>query len=208
MAQLTRLRLEGFRSIPYTELELNSLNVLIGINGSGKSNLCKFFTLLNFMMTGSLQLYIQEYLGGGDALLHHGAKKTPFLRAALSFRTDKGTNKYEAKLVHAAGDTLVFTEERASFMRADGGGVPQERVLGGGHRETALTENQDFPPAFLIAKFLRDCRAFQFHDTSIRASIRQNARVDDRPLLSDAGNLASVLFKMKSAATQIGFRRL
>ncbi len=132
MAQLTRLRLEGFRSIPYTELELNSLNVLIGINGSGKSNLCKFFTLLNFMMTGSLQLYIQEYLGGGDALLHHGAKKTPFLRAALSFRTDKGTNKYEATLVHAAGDTLVFTEERASFMRADGGGVPQERVLGGG----------------------------------------------------------------------------
>lgn len=201
MAQLTRLKLEGFRSIQQTDLELTSLNVLIGINGAGKSNLCKFFTLLNFMMTESLQLHVQEYLGGADAILHHGARRTPFLRTALDFQTDKGTNRYEATLVHAAGDSLVFTEERVSFSRADGLGVPQDRVLGGGQKETALSQHQQFAPAYLIAKFLRGCRAFQFHDTSLRASVRQSNKLDERPLLSDAGNLASVLYRMKSLHT-------
>ncbi len=199
MAQLTRVSLEGFRSIKQTDLELSNLDVLIGINGAGKSNLCKFFTLLNFMMTGSLQVYVQEYLGGANALLHHGAKQTPFLRASLSFQTTQGTNQYDATLVHAAGDSLVFTEERAAFTRADGTGWPQERVLGSGHKETMLPEHRSsFPPANLITKFLRRCRAFQFHDTSLRSSIRQAGRIDERPLLSDAGNIASVLLRMKN----------
>ena len=50
MAILNNIVLRGFRSIKDASLELRSLNVLIGSNGAGKSNLISFFKLLNEMM--------------------------------------------------------------------------------------------------------------------------------------------------------------
>lgn len=69
------------------ELDLRQLNVLIGANGSGKSNLIGFFRLLNFLESGALQLHIGEQ-GGADSLLHYGAKRTPQLLSTINFETD------------------------------------------------------------------------------------------------------------------------
>ena len=52
MAKLKRLVLKGFKSIKEMDLELRPLNVLIGANGAGKSNLVSFFKMLNEMMAG------------------------------------------------------------------------------------------------------------------------------------------------------------
>jgi predicted ATPase len=44
---LDRLTIEGFKSIrDLRDFELRPLNVLIGANGAGKSNLVEFFRLL------------------------------------------------------------------------------------------------------------------------------------------------------------------
>ena len=48
MDRLTRIEIAGFKSIRSVDLELGPLNVLIGANGSGKSNLVDHFKLLNF----------------------------------------------------------------------------------------------------------------------------------------------------------------
>jgi predicted ATPase len=48
MVKLNRLHLKGFKSIRDQELELRPLNVLIGANGAGKSNLISFFKMLNW----------------------------------------------------------------------------------------------------------------------------------------------------------------
>ena len=53
-----RIGIKGFRSIKEASLELSSLNVLIGANGSGKSNFVSFFKMLNEMMGNRLQQYI------------------------------------------------------------------------------------------------------------------------------------------------------
>jgi predicted ATPase len=34
--------------------------VLLGANGSGKSNIISFFKMLNFMMSGSFQLFVEK----------------------------------------------------------------------------------------------------------------------------------------------------
>ena len=47
VAQLTSLRLTGWKSIRDAKIELRPLNVLIGANGAGKSNLVSFFKLMN-----------------------------------------------------------------------------------------------------------------------------------------------------------------
>ncbi len=59
MLKLNKISLEGYKSIRQCrDLALSNLNVLIGANGSGKSNFLSFFKLLNFEMTGALQEFI------------------------------------------------------------------------------------------------------------------------------------------------------
>ena len=43
---LRKIHIEGYRSIKEASLELRALNVLIGANGSGKSNFVSFFLTL------------------------------------------------------------------------------------------------------------------------------------------------------------------
>ena len=49
---ITRLRIESFKSIESVELELGQVNVLIGANGSGKSNLLEAVALLAAAASG------------------------------------------------------------------------------------------------------------------------------------------------------------
>ena len=49
MERLTRLQASGFRSIRELDLALGDLTVLIGANGSGKSNFVALFNLLGFI---------------------------------------------------------------------------------------------------------------------------------------------------------------
>ena len=85
MAMLKRVVLKGFKSIREMELELRSLNVMIGANGAGKSNLVSFFKMLNEMMGERLQQYI-GVSGRAQSLLHYGPKVTPQLEAGWNSR--------------------------------------------------------------------------------------------------------------------------
>src|SRR5262249_5874097 len=71
VAPLTSLRLAGWKSVRDAKLELRPLNVLIGANGSGKSNLVSFFKLMNEMMGGRFQIHVGT-IGGAESLLHYG----------------------------------------------------------------------------------------------------------------------------------------
>ena len=50
MQLLKRIRLAGWKSIADQSIELQPLNVAIGSNGAGKSNIISFFRFLNQMM--------------------------------------------------------------------------------------------------------------------------------------------------------------
>src|SRR5580693_8679304 len=101
MDMLKRVVLKGFKSIKSMDLELRALNVLIGANGAGKSNLISFFKMLNEMMAGRLQQYIGTS-GRAQSLLHFGPKVTPQMEARLEFEVSNGTDIYDMRLFHAA----------------------------------------------------------------------------------------------------------
>lgn len=205
---LDSIQLAGFKSIKEMDLEFSSLNVLIGANGAGKSNLIGFFQLLNFLMTGSLQLYIAEN-GYADALLHFGAKQTPQMSATLKFSTPAGQNKYHMRLVSAAQDTLIFADEAISFTRS-GSDIEAPLVsLGAGHRESKLAVDNieisgDMKCAYnrktaeVIKKIMQRWIVYHFHDTSKEARIKKQAYIHDNVYLKDdGGNLAAFLYSMK-----------
>ncbi len=84
---LSKLTLEGFQSLQAVELELRPINILIGANGAGKSNLISFFKMLNEMMAGRLQQYIGT-AGRAQSLLYLGPKTTPQIQARLEFSVE------------------------------------------------------------------------------------------------------------------------
>jgi predicted ATPase len=200
--KLSKVTASGFRSLRHVDLELGSLTVLIGANGSGKSNLVAFFDMLSFMLTGSLQVYVGRK-GGGSSILHYGPKRTPVLRTTLRFDGDHGWSEYACTLAHASPDRLIFTHERLAFQRP---GEPKAftRELGAGHAESMLTEaaaSGDAPVSQVARIFLtrlKGLRVYHFHDTSDDAHIRTNQELDrNRMLQSNGGNLAAFLYMLR-----------
>jgi predicted ATPase len=198
MARLDSIRIAGWKSIQSMspELELGSINVLIGANGSGKSNVVSFFKLMNQLVSEHLQDYIGQS-GGADSVSHYGSKNTPHIEAELEFETETGLSRYSVHLAHAAPDSLVFTGEELVFHRA-GFLEPQAMWIGsGGHRESSLKEEaqSENQTAKVIRNLLTRCRVFHFHDTSATAKIRLSGYIEaNRHLYPDGGNLAAMLY--------------
>jgi len=195
---LRRVTLQGFKSIKEMDLELRPLNVLIGANGAGKSNLVSFFKMLNEMMAGRLQQYIGTS-GRAHSFLHFGPKVTAQIEARLEFEVGNGVDIYAMRLFHAAGDTLVFADETLSFLQT-GYTNPKLVPLGAGHEETRIAQEAEEgePTAKVFRHLLNQCRVYHFHDTSATARVRQYGYAgDNRWLMPDAGNLAALLLRLR-----------
>jgi len=230
MTKLKSIRVAGWKSIKDSEkIELGALNVFIGANGAGKSNLVSFFKLLNEMISGRLQEFLATS-GGAESVLHYGAKVTPALKANLELETETGTAGYYMTLVHAAVDTLIFRGEGVDVFTGPlpepGGGVDTlifkgEAVdsredpgwldeLGGmfrsGHRETLIVRaaKEDNETAKVVRQLLDSCRVYHFHDTSSSSHIRQPSYVNnDRFLMPDGGNLAAMLYRFRESESTV-----
>jgi predicted ATPase len=173
------------------------MNVVIGANGAGKSNLLSLIKLLNAMFsnTPGFRNYVAQS-GYADSLLHYGVKQTPAAELELTFHTDTGETTYLARWAAAAAGTLTFTEERVTFRR-DGSVQPVVVDLGAGHSESNLVGSADEgnQTSVFALGLLRSCRLFHFHDTSESAAFRQPCYVNaNRFLYPDAGNLAAMLY--------------
>jgi len=198
--RMTNLTIKGFKTIrELADFKPRPINILIGANGAGKSNFISFFRLLSWMTSESLQDYIARE-GGAHAILHDGAEVTREFEAETRLETEKGSNDYGFRLFFAAGDTLVFAEERYRFSRRDVATEAPWRQLGAGHRETGLTgeaEPNDLTARTLLA-LLRKCKVYQFHNTSSTARMRGKWNLDDsRWLKEDAGNIAPFLYRLR-----------
>lgn len=197
MQLLKRIRLVGWKSIKDQTLDLTPLTVVIGANGAGKSNLLSLFKLLNAMFanTPGFRNYVGQS-GFADSLLHYGVKQTPVAEMELTFGTDKGDTAYLARWAVAAGGTLIFTEERVTFLRT-GAIQPTVVDLGAGHSETNLVSSAEEgnKTAEVALRLLRSCRLFHFHDTSERSAARQPCYIEaNRFLYPDAGNLGAMIY--------------
>ena len=212
MNRIKRFALKGFKSICEMDIELRDLNVLIGANGTGKSNLISFFRMLSFLQSGTLQTYVGTQ-GGANGLLHYGAKKTPQISATIDFETTKGRNRYHMRLVHAAGDTLIFADEEITYSQKDRETNGPTISLGAGHRESGLTAQSAGASANakttqVIKNMMGDWQAFQFHDTSNTAIIKQFRYLhDNHSLRADGGNLAPFLYHIYSNTPEY-YRRI
>jgi predicted ATPase len=194
MAALDWITVEGFKSIKRIDrLPLEPINIVIGANGSGKSNLIGVFSFLREIRSGRLQEYVIRS-GGADRILHFGSRMTPELRMQVSFGGEVG--RYEIELGTAVPDALIPLSETCV-----GPGAEQPATVGsvGGYHEAWISQrdlhNIDGEIVHNVRSHLDGWRAYHFHDTSPTSPIRKTADVDDnRFLRHDGANLAAFLY--------------
>ncbi len=209
MEELSRIKIEGFRSIRMLDLELTNLTVLVGANGSGKSNFLSFFRMISYLAAGRLQLYLARS-GGGSSILNYGPRQTPMLQASLRFDGDADSVSYEFDLEFAAPDILLFSSETVTAISTNTTGI-DKHPLGAGHLESKLLdfprhENQTLGAgltAHRLAERLDDIQVYHFHDTSHDSAMRISQEIGrNRYLLSDGGNLAAFLYMLRETKPQ------
>ena len=210
MQMLKRIHIAGWKSIKNQTIDFTPMTVVIGANGAGKSNLLSLFKLLNAMFanTPGLRTYVGQS-GFADSVLHYGSRETPTAEMELTFASENGETTYFARWAAAAGGTLIFTEERISFLRT-GLQKPLVVELGAGHAETNLLRSADDgdQTCEVALKLLRACRLFHFHDTSENCAARKPCYVEaNRFLYPDAGNLAAMLYLFRQH-NPTAFRRI
>ncbi len=209
MNRIDAVRIHGFRSLVDVELTgLPDTTVLIGGNGSGKSNFIRFFEMVSWMLRARrLGEFVARHGGASDQLFG-GGSRTKRVEAELSLHTNAGRDEYRFVLAHAHPDRFVFAEEaiRSNRQNFPFPTEPQWRPLGVGHEEARIVEYaQAGQPdrinrktASVIVHLLRNCAVFQFHDTSDSSNFKRSWDVgDNNGLRSDGGNLAAVLYRLE-----------
>lgn len=193
---IREITIKGYKSIRDLEkFELESINILIGANGAGKSNFVDFFRLLRELVEQRLQLTIAKK-GGADAHLFLGPKTTDRIMAHLYF----AANGYEFSLEPTTDDRLVFGYERM-FFHGPYYGVSRY-PLGSGHDESKLKDkylvDQSGNVSHYVYPAVSSWVVYHFHDTSETAAMRRQWTIrDNERLLPDAANLASFLWMLK-----------
>jgi len=107
---LRNIKVKGFKSIREMDLDLNPLNVLIGANGSGKSNLLDVFKMLGYIHKQNLGSFIRKG-GGANRILHKGGRQTNQIEIALKF----DPSHYLCELQWVDKDSLYFQNETISI---------------------------------------------------------------------------------------------
>ncbi len=189
---IDRLKIEGFKSIKSLDLDLEPVNVLIGSNGSGKSNFVSYFRMLSQLIEGRLAGWVNQQ-GGADRVLTFGTKNTEKLYSKINFQQ----NAYAFELSSTVDERLIFNFETGYFHNIIYDN-PYSVGLQNGLSESILKECNERIAQYCY-KAISNWRIYHFHDTSDTAGIKRKGAVhDNKYLRPDAANLAAFLYRLKN----------
>jgi len=191
MRTLETLTIRNFKSIRDQTLKLGPLNVFIGGNGSGKSNLIEVFRFLRAIVDQKLAEYT-AIKGGADSLLHFGRRQSPDMFFSLGFGEMNTAHRYEIKLLGTDDDELVIAEESAFSHEKYRYVLEELQPSPVFSKESRLKERRPAPPVLVD---IESYRVYHFHDTSDTAAMKGTSDVDDnRFLRPQAENLPAFLY--------------
>ena len=201
---IDKITIQGFKSIRSLEdFELGPVNILIGANGSGKSNFVSFFSLMREMVEGRLQFAVNK-AGGADRHLFLGPKITKEIVVTLEF----GPNRYEFSLEPTVDNRLIFASESIKYHAPlRGPAANLMHAIGSGHAESRLAEYSDSEwtsdenlllAATCAEDTISNWVAYHCNDTSVTGAIRRTGAVrDSERLRAEGENLAAFLFHLR-----------
>ncbi|RYU97009.1 AAA family ATPase [Emticicia agri] len=184
---MERIEIKGYKSIKELDLPLRPINILIGANGSGKSNFLSFFDFLKQIYRRNLQEFVA--LKGIDTFLHKDDKITNEISCHLYF---KSTNGYS--FVLKKGDvSFIFIHEGMWYNRFY---EPTIEIASFGTE--SVLQYQSLPRAKYIIDYLKQVIKYHFHDTGENSPFNKESNIEnDKFYLYEKGsNLGAFLFNI------------
>lgn len=187
---MNKIDISGYKSIKDLKLQLQPVNILIGANGSGKSNFLSFFDFLKQVYNRNLQEFVA--LKGIDTFLHKGDKVTEEISTKLYF---PNTNAYSFTIKKGESG-FVFTKEGMWYGYNPYYKNPVEIASFG--PESTL-RNQSMARADYIRNYLRKLAKYHFHDTGDSSPFNKESNIDnDKYYLYEKGsNLGAYLYNIQ-----------
>lgn len=189
---ITKIEIEGYKSIKSLSLDLKPINILLGGNGVGKSNFISLFSLIRNIHLGNFQNYVQKK-GGADSLLHFGRRQTKLIIINIFFKTK---NDYENKFMielEAGQENLFIKSIKTAFKWGSWKEIEYEsNVL---ESQFQYIKSRQ---AFYVNNRLEEFDVYHFHDTSDTSPMKGFSDLHDNIRLKRNGsNLASFLYYLK-----------
>lgn len=193
---LKEIIIENYKSIEMATIELGQINVLLGANGSGKSNLLSLFELLKSLYDQRLGVYGLQR-GGMNNLLYGGLKRSERIHAQFNF---DDSNAFWVDLISDQQGRPII-ETTGDFYNYRGVGRDykawSKQIWDIGMSESNI-RNEKAWRADYIRRHLTSFTVYHFHDSSWTSPMRQACAVDDnRALRHDASNLAAFLYLLQ-----------
>jgi len=198
---LSKLTIKGFKSIQeLVDLELTNLNIVVGGNGAGKSNLISFFKMLRSLIDENLNRYVKDNGGAGD-LLFKGRKITQ----KMEFEAQFGVRGFRFKLAPTPKDACSI-EDEARYYEGDSSGWWElgDSDDGRSCMVAEVTERQsDARFSQPVYDAISAWQIYHFHDTSATSGMRHYEAVQDNSVLrTDASNIGPFLLRLKEKYPQ------
>jgi len=184
------IEINGYKSIKSAKIVFKPINILIGANGSGKSNFLSFFEFLNRLYEQKLTEYV-ALSGGEDKMLHKGSKTTETISSKINY----GLNGYSFEIKKGEG-SFIFTSEGLWYDKNPFIKNPMEISSFGNEAKIKMHSS---PRADYIRKYLNSFKKYHFHDTSKNSPFNQlsNVQNDIYYLYEKGNNLAAFLYSIQ-----------
>ncbi|RZJ84322.1 MAG: ATPase, partial [Chryseobacterium sp.] len=167
---ITRIAIEGYKSIKKQIVNLAPINIIIGGNGVGKSNLISVFSLIRNLYEKNLRNYVIKK-GGADSFLYFGKKNTPAIDIQFLFIKSLKTGFYNG---HWHFKQYESNKPESDFQDINTG------------------------QAFWMNDRLKEFEVYHFHDTGDNSPMKGYCNINDnRYLKSDGSNIAAFLYYLK-----------
>ncbi|MCH9664867.1 MAG: AAA family ATPase [Gammaproteobacteria bacterium] len=213
---LDKISIKGFRSIKELDnFPLSGLNVLIGANGSGKSNFLEVFKLVKAISQNKLQEYTRD-IGNPEHLFFNGVGETDTIEIGVGFGENNYTYKLRANPEVSGGIYLVGGEYSKDYQYSDESVKPDtakyqvhddiEDSFSG--RDTSassqLHQQGNYgsiyatkDAAFNVNELIDSWMIYDFHNTDNNSLLRGEWSVNDITLHSSGRNLAPFLMNLR-----------
>lgn len=191
---LRTLKVTGFKSLKDVCCKFQSLNLLIGANGAGKSNLISALQLAVEALRGRLGGFVQSR-GGAKSLLHLGPSATDAIAVGATVLSDEGQSILRQDFGYKPPDSLYL---KGQHDEADATAEPQRVAVIDGLCSVIQGQDTLVAPHLVMERFRSEVSILHLLDTSVTAPIRQECYIEDNQRLHpDGGNLAAMMYFFK-----------
>ena len=187
VSTIRELSVVGFRSFAHLDgLRLTARNILVGANGSGKSNFVEIFHFLDAVRDAHLEEFVAR-AGGADPILHYGASNTETMSVRILFDQPRWGLEL---ILEPTDDQRLFVKSQITHnlhgVASMSWGSWPEAGIGGDPVDPAQARDK---------RFLESWRIYGFRGVGPGSPLRKNCDLYDcETLHSDGSNLASFLY--------------